>query len=489
MSDVKTLPEAPQKSLPLLPMRIDSNSNSGLARRACRDGQYRDGQYCDGLSRRQALKIGGTGLMGGLTLPQLLAADEQTAESTRTQAKAKACILIFLEGGPSHIDLWDLKPDAPKEIRGPYNPIPTNVPGTFIGELLPRCAKVADKYTIVRSHSHGDNGHQTGYHRVLTGYPAAFGDGQAPGLPTNALYPSIGSIVARELGPGGAVPPYVNMPNPLPPGGPGFYGPAYSPFVIETDPAQPDFEVRDVNLNASGIDPARFEFRRRLLERVEELGSQGQLPAALSGAGGAMAKYYEKALSLITSRTAKEAFDIQAEPQKLRERYGYTSLGQCSLLARRLVESGCRFVGIDHGSWDTHFDNFTSLEKALAPSLDMALSALVTDLSDRGMLDETLIVVMGEMGRTPRINADAGRDHWSGAQTVIFAGGGTIPGAVVGATDKHAAEVTSTPVSIQDVLRTVFTLMGIDSDKIYNTPLGRPVPIVNAGRVIHEILA
>ena len=446
-------------------------------------------RYCDGISRRQALRIGGSGMLGSLTLPHLLAAEDGSDTSTRSKAKAKSVIVMFLEGGPSHIDLWDLKPDAPKDIRGPYKSIPTNVPGTRIGELMPRCAKVADKFTLLRSFRHGDAGHQTGYYWVMTGYKPDFGDGLAPGMPTNPLYPSMGSVVARELGPTGSVPPYINMPNPMPPGGPGFYGPAYSPFVIETDPVQPDFEVRDVNLGSSGIDPARFEYRRRLLERIEDLGARGTLTGKESGVDAKMAKYYDKAYSLITSKAAKDAFDIQSEPEELRARYGYTSLGQCSLLARRLVEGGCRFVGIDHGSWDTHFDNFTSLEKALAPALDMALSALLMDLSDRGMLDDTLVVCLGEMGRTPKINNDAGRDHWPGAQSIILAGGGMKAGALIGATDARAAEVTDTPVGIHDLWRTVFTQMGIDSDKVYYTPLGRPVPLVNGGRVVHEILA
>ncbi len=446
-----------------------------------------------GVSRRNAIRVGGRGLFGGLGLPQLLALETQAGERTpRPAAKAKSCIFLFLEGGPSHIDLWDLKPDAPKEVRGPYSPIPTNVTGTYVGELMPLSAKIADKYTILRSHSHRDNGHQTGYHYVMTGYRPSFGDGQAKGIPTNELYPSIGSIVSRELGAGGAVPPYVNMPNPMGPGGPGFYGAEYSPFIIETDPVQPDFQVRDLSPASSeseGVKLAkgegRFRLRRSLLERVEKLRSKG----ALTGRAGAMSTYYEKALDIVTSEEAKRAFDIHEEPEWLRESYGYTSLGQCALLGRRLVEAGCRFVGIDHGSWDTHVDNFSSLETALAPHADRAFTALVTDLSQRGLLDETLVVMLGEMGRTPKINKDAGRDHWSQAQTVLFAGGGVKQGAVVGSTDKHAAEVTSTPVSIQDLWRTIFHLMGIDADKIYHTPVGRPVPLVRDGRVVRELLA
>ena len=452
--------------------------------------------YCDRMTRRNALRGGGPGLVGGRALPHLLALESRAAgvraaegsiEPSRPRARARSCIFLFLEGGPSHIDMWDLKPDAPKEIRGPYRPIRTNVPGTFIGELMPRSAKVADKYTILRSHSHGDNGHQTGYHRVMTGYPPSFADGQANRLPTNELYPSIGSIISRQLGPGGPVPPYVNMPNPMGPGGPGFYGAEYAPFVIETDPVQADFQVRDLTPAGvgGGDGERRFRRRRQLLERVEELRSRG----ALTGRAGAMPTYYEKALDIVTSAQAKQAFDIHQEPQWLRESYGHTSLGQCALLGRRLVEAGCRFVGVEHGSWDTHFDNFTSLETSLAPHADQAFSALVTDLAQRGLLDETLVVLMGEMGRTPKINKDAGRDHWSAAQTVVLAGGGIKEGAVVGSTDKHASAVTSTPVSIQDLLRTIFHLMGVDADRTNLTPLGRPVPVVKDGRVVRELLA
>jgi len=435
-------------------------------------------EFCDGISRRQALRIGSTGLLGGLALPSLLEA------ATSEAAKAKACIFLMLEGGPSHIDMWDLKPEAPSEIRGPFQPISTNVSGTQIGEILPHCAKITDKFTILRSHSHRDNAHQTGRHWVLTGYPPSFADGQAKGMPFNELYPSIGSIVSRELGLGGTVPPYIEMPNPLGPGGPGFYGPEYSPFTIETDPVQPDFEVRDLNI-AKGIDKRRFELRRKLLAGADQLGTK----TAAAGRAKTMSSYYEKALELVTSPQAKKAFRIQDEPEKLRERYGQTSIGQCSLLARRLVESGCRFVGIDHGSWDTHVDNFTSHEKALVPPTDRALSALLSDLDDRGMLDDTMVVMMGEMGRTPRINGNAGRDHWSQCQTVIIAGGGIKRGAVIGASDKTASFPTTHPYGIQDLLRTIFHQMGINGDKIYNTPLGRPVPIVNGGHVINELLA
>jgi hypothetical protein len=446
--------------------------------------QLGESENCGGrrLSRRRALWVGGSGLLGGLTLPRFLQLRAEAPAADKKAAAAHACIFIFLEGGPSTIDMWDLKPDAPPEIRGPYRPIATAVPGIQIGEHLPLCARVADKFSILRSHSHNDNGHSTGYHYVMTGYRADFPDGNNR-VPSNLLYPSIGSIVSRQLGARGSIPPYLNLPNPMGAGGPGFYGAEHAPFVIETDPVQPDFEVKDLKL-PEGISSKRLEARRRLLGEIERL--DRERPPA--GRAGAMSAYYEKAYDLITSPAALRAFDLRAEPEETRRRYGYTSLGQCALLARRLVEAGCRFAGIDHGSWDTHFDCFPSQEKDLFPHCDRAFSALVSDLHEKGLLDTTLVVMMGEMGRTPRINARAGRDHWSMAQSVIFAGGGTRPGQVIGATDAQAAYPVTTPYGVEDILRTIFYLLGIDTTKTYYTPLGRPVPIVNGGRLIEELV-
>ncbi len=433
------------------------------------------------VSRRHALRIGASGLLAGLSLPRLM--QWEATAATDRPIKAKSCIVLFLEGGPSSIDMWDMMPDAAVEVRGPYKPIKTNVTGTLVCEHLPNCARMADKYTILRSHSHNDNGHTTGYHYTMTGYRADFADGTNSRKPNNVLYPSIGSVVARELGPRGSLPVYMNLPHPLTSGGPGFYGAEYAPFVIESDPVQPDFEVKDLRL-VEGVSDKRQDRRRRLLTGLEALESK----EATTGKAGTMATYYERAHNLITSPAARKAFDIQAEPEKLRARYGYTTLGQCSLLARRLVESGCRFVGVDHSGWDTHFSCFPSLEKNLIPSVDQAFSTLVSDLSDRGLLDSTLVVMMGEMGRTPKVNAQAGRDHWSMAQSVLFAGGGIKPGIVVGATDKTQTAPVSDPVSVEDILHTIFRLMGIDPSKTYSTPLGRPVPIVNGGRVISGLV-
>ena len=426
------------------------------------------------INRRNALRLGTCRLFAGLSLPRLL--EWQAMASTGQPPVAKSCIFIFLEGGPSTIDLWDLKPEAPAEIRGPYKPIATCVPGTQVGSLCERSARVADKFTIIRSHGHNDNGHTTGYHLVMTGRKAAFADGQNP-VPNNLVYPSLGTVISRELGLRGSVPPYINVPQAMASGGPGFYGAEYAPFVIENDPSQPDFEVRDLRLPV-GVDTARLEKRLRLRDVIDRGSSQ-----ASGGRSNAITTYYEKAHDLVTSPAAQKAFDLNCEPAAVRAKYGQTTIGQCALLARRLVEAGCRFVGVDNKGWDMHFNCFPSLED-MAPKVDCAFSALVSDLHERGMLASTLVVMMGEMGRTPRINAQAGRDHWSQAQSVLMAGGGVKPGRVIGATDKQASTPISDLVGIDDLLYTIFHLMGIDTRKTYYTPLGRPVPILSSGKLI-----
>jgi uncharacterized protein (DUF1501 family) len=264
-------------------------------------------------------------------------------------------------------------------------------------------------------------------------------------------------------------------------GGPGFLGAEYAPFVIEADPSQPDFEVKDLR-QLEGLSESRFNHRRRLLAQLEQERQR-------SGRAAAMSTYYHKAYDLISSPEARQAFNIQAEDARVREAYGQTQVGQCALLARRLVEGGCRFVGIDAPGWDVHFNCFPSLKGDLIPPADRAFSALVNDLEQRGMLDDTLVVMMGEMGRTPRVNAQAGRDHWSMAQCILFAGGGTKPGQVIGSTDKQAAAPTSDPVSVSDLLHTIHTLLGIDSKKENLDSLGRPLPLVDGGKLIPGLIA
>jgi len=435
--------------------------------------------YATRIGRREVLRLGSTGLIGGLTLPRLM--EMQANAATTKSPKAKSCIFLFLEGGPSHLDLWDLKPDAPEEVRGPYKEINTSVPGVKMGELVPHTAKIMDKIALLRSHSHKDNGHSTGYHYVMTGRKADFPDGANP-IPNNVIFPSLGSIVSREFGVTGSVPPYINMPHPMAAGGPGYYGAEHAPFIIESDPSQPDFEVKDLRL-LDGITEKRLNLRRRLRDGIDT-----QVGAAATGRSQALATYYEKADDLITSPAARKAFDITQEPKHVRDKYGFSSIGQCALLARRLVEAGCKFVGVDGKGWDMHFTIFPSLVD-MAPKADQAFAALVSDLDERGMLDETLVVMMGEMGRTPRVNKQAGRDHWSNAQCVLFAGGGVKPGQVIGSTDKYATMPASDPVGIDDLLYTILTQMGIDTNKIYYTPLGRPIPILGAGKPIPGLMA
>lgn len=428
------------------------------------------------ITRRNMLRIGASGLIGGLSLPRLL--ELEATAATPKPAKAKSCIFLFLEGGPSQLDMWDLKPNAPAEIRGPYKPISTSVNGLQICEHLPLCAKIAHKYTIVRSHSHNDNGHNTGYHYVMTGYKADFPDGNSR-IPNNHLFPSIGSIISRELGQKTTLPPYINMPHMMWAGGAGFYGSEHAPFVIESNPVQADFEVQDL-APLEKMSSARQVRRNKLLADMEKLERERNE----QGRAKSMSTYYQRAKDLIASPEAKKAFDLRSEPESVRKAYGYTALGQCALLSRRLVEAGCRFVGVDHGGWDHHFTIFPSLEKDMLPHVDKAFTALIDDLDQRGMLDSTLVVMMGEMGRTPGINAQAGRDHWSMAQSIIFAGGGVKPGQVIGATDQKASAPTTEPIGVEDVLRTIFQQMGVDTTKTYHTPLGRPVPIVDGGKVI-----
>jgi hypothetical protein len=433
------------------------------------------------MTRRQTLRLGATGLFGGMTLPGWLRAEEAAkASGPRSEAKAKSCLFIFLEGGPPQQDMWDPKPDAPVEIRGPFQTISTKSPGVIFTEHCRECAKITDKFTIVRSHTHTDNGHATGYHYVMTGRRPTFADGEYP-IPTNELYPSLGSIISRELGSTGSVPRYINMPHPMSAGGPGFFGAEYAPFVIEADPSQPDFEVRDLG-QVEGLSTQRFELRQQLLAGLEQRRPR-------TGRAAAMGTYYQKARDLMTSPEARKAFHIQSEPANVRETYGMTQIGQSCLLGRRLVEAGCRFVGIDAPGWDVHFNCFPSLQGDLIPPADKAFAALILDLEQRGLLDSTLVVMMGEMGRTPRVNAQAGRDHWSMAQCILFAGGGVKPGQIIGSTDAQAAYPTNDPVSVSDLLRTIHTMMGIDPDKEYDDPLGRPVPLVNGGKLIPGLIA
>ena len=427
------------------------------------------------VTRRLFMQIGA---VGGLTLPQLLRLQATCASETAKQDIN--CIFLFIVGGMPHQDMWDLKPNAPSEIRGDFEPIATSVPGIQVSDVIPRIAQVTDKLAILRSLTHTDSDHGRGFHVMMTGKKA--GAGNFNGNQNNNQHPCLGSMVAK-LGKTGALPPYISVPNFLNSGGPSFLGASYGPFVIDADPAAPEFAVRDIVLPV-GVDEVRSLRRQSALRRINAMVRQVDQGAEQVRSLDA---FYEKAYGLMTSKAAKEAFDISREPEVVREEYGMTSIGQCCLLARRMVEAGCRFVSIENGHWDTHRKNTWSLRELLCPSFDQAVPALLNDLDQRGLLDSTLVVVTTEFGRTPRINALAGRDHWPNAFSVVMAGAGIKGGQVVGATDKHGASVADRPISPEDLTATILHKLGIDPATVLKTPIGRPVQLADGGKVISEL--
>jgi hypothetical protein len=435
----------------------------------------RKSQYCDGLARRDFLRVGAAGLFGmGLTLPQLLAAKP---------AKDVSLIFLFLHGGLSTIDTFDMKPDAPAEFRGEFRPIDTCVPGIQVGEHLPKLAKRMDQFSLLRSFRHPDSNHGPADHYMFTGYaPQA---GFNPSLKPNNQKPAHGSIIARKLGPRGSVPAYVCLPKMHPSAGPAYLGSGAAPFAIEADPNAPNFTVPDVQ-PPPAIDASRLDARHRLLGQIDRF--QRSAEARANRGAGAVSVFQQKAFELMTAPEAKKAFAIASEPDKLRDEYGRNSLGQSCLMARRLVEAGVRCVSIDHSNWDTHNDNFNTLKRDLLPILDAGVSTLFRDLAERGLLDRTLVLVTGEFGRTPRVNKDAGRDHWGPAFTVLLGGGGVKGGRAIGKTNDRAERPAGDPRGPEDLAATMYHLLGIDPEDEFYTPEGRPVKIVNGGKVIGELL-
>ena len=434
------------------------------------DIEVGDYKACDGISRRDFIRVGGLSALG-LTLPGLLKANAAAAPAK----KETACILLWMGGGPSHIDTFDPKPDAPADIRGAFGAINTNVSGVQISEHLPKLAKQMDKFSILRSVTSPDSTHETATHYLQTGYPF-----------TPAIeYPGYGSVIAREKGFQNGMPPYVmfgGMPNNH--GGGGYMGAVYNPFIINGDPNNKYFSVEDVR-PPNGIDVLRLDRRRMLRGALDDWQRDKE---TASKAAETMDAFYDRAFDLVTSPIAKKAFDLKDEPDKLRDEYGRTSFGQSCLLARRLVESGIRCVSINFNGWDTHTDNFNSLQKNLLPPLDGGYAALLNDLKQRGMLDTTLVVWMGEFGRTPRVNSSAGRDHWSGAISVCMGGGGVKTGTVVGSTNERAEYPKDRPIRVEDVAATIYSAMGVNGDKEYMSPQQRPIKINYDGTPISELL-
>ena len=431
--------------------------------------------FCDGLTRRDCLRLGTAAAFG---LP--LAAD---MASGATPARDVSLVFVFLHGGLSTIDTLDLKLDAPAEFRGEFRPVPTKTPGLRVCEHLPRLAGQSERFALVRSFRHHNSDHGPADHYLFSGYfPTA---GFNPSLAPNNQRPAHGAVIAKTLGPRGSVPPYVCVPKMHPSAGPAYLGAACAPFVIDNDPSSPAFAVSDL-APPPAIAADRLDDRRGLLEGLDRFHRSAESRANKDAQS--VETFRGKAFDLMTSRDAKRAFDLAAEPGKLRDEYGRHSLGQSCLLARRLVEAGVRCVTIDHNNWDTHDGNFATLKTSLLPQLDSALATLFRDLADRGRLDTTLVLVTGEFGRTPRINKNAGRDHWGPAFTVLLGGGGLRGGVVVGATDARAERPATEPYGPEDLAATLYQKLGIDPKAEFRTPDGRPVPVVNGGRPIRELV-
>jgi hypothetical protein len=420
--------------------------------------------------RRNFLRVGGLSAFS-LALPDVLRAESSPKKSRH---RARSVILVYLGGGLSHHDSFDLKPDATPEVRGKYRPIPSNVPGLQVGELLPRMAQTMNKVALVRSQSHNNDHHETATNWVMSGrFGSAFGD-----------YPAMGAVVAHETGFTGTLPPYVSVPrNPSftwELGKSAFLGGRYESFKAG-DPSQANYKVQDVS-PSDALSSKSIERRGKLLDAVDGLAKKVQANDQIT----TYDEFSKRASAMILSGEGRNAFAIEQESERLRDRYGRTTFGQSCLMARRLVEAGVRFVTVNYGGWDHHAKVFESLDKKL-PEFDRGFSALVDDLSERGLLSDTFVVCMGEFGRTPKINKDAGRDHWAGAGSMLFAGAGVQAGSVIGATDKQGAYATKRPVSPADVAYTVFDSLGIDPRKQLVAPDGRPIEILDQGDLIKEL--
>ncbi len=429
---------------------------------------------CDGVSRREFLRVGGLGV-AGVTLADLLRAESLAA----APRKARSVILLWMQGGPSHIDTLDPKPEAPAEIRGEFGVISTSLPGVQICEHMPLLARNLDKLSIVRSGYCYNAGHGIADAYMLSGWrfsPAT-------------VYPSMGSVLARELSANPGVPPYMQLGGSVDQksggGLAGYLGNEHNPFVMTSDPNSDQFRVDGITL-PGGLTAARFARRRKMLDQFDRW--QERVEAQVSDSR-AMDRFYEKAFGIVTSPQAKRAFDLTHEDPKLRDRYGRNTFGQSCLLARRLVEAGVRFVTVAYGGWDTHQQNFTSLKGHLLPRLDAGYATLLADLHDRGLLDETIVFWMGDFGRTPKINSAAGRDHWAGSTVFGIGGGGIKMGEVVGKSDRYAEQPATRMVQVEDLVATIYSRLGITLDHHYVAPDGRPFPVNPGGRVLEEMLA
>ncbi|MDX1946054.1 MAG: DUF1501 domain-containing protein [Pirellulaceae bacterium] len=433
---------------------------------------------CQGYTRRDCLQLGLSGLVAGGLVGALRAT--ALAGPTR-QRQAKACILIWQDGGPSHYETFDPKPEAPAEFRGQFDAISTKIPGVHFSQHLQKLAALADKFAVIRSIRHDQGNHGAGNHYMMTGAP--------PRIPVGcgafvSFHPSLGSAVARECGAPPGLPAYFSMPDVSRSGGPNFLGAQYGPFVVGDNPDNPDFRIRDVAL-PSGLDGSRFLGRKDLRQLVDRM-VRLQDDAAADPVRD-VDKFYEQGYELVTSREAQKAFDIHSEPAATRERYGRSAFGQRALLARRLVEAGVPFITLYDGGWDHHRDLFNAFNTRM-PGWDNTVAALLADLDERGLLETTMVIALGEFGRTPQINKDAGRDHWANAMSVLFAGGGTPGGQAIGATDKKGFAAIERVLSPENFVSTIYTKLGMDPNKIYYTHEGRPVHLVSDPTPIRELM-
>jgi uncharacterized protein (DUF1501 family) len=430
---------------------------------------------CSGVSRRTFLRVGGLAAFG-LGLPQYLRA-RAGAEPGGAKTKAKRCILLWMQGGPSHIDTFDPKPDAPAEIRGEFGTVATTLPGVRFADVAPLLAKQTDKLAIIRGHDPKNGSHGVADHLMMSGHK----------FNASLPFPCFGSVVAKERGYENGMLPFVQLGRAIDRrfngGIAGFLGDQFNPFEVPDDPNSPAFKVRDLAVGADA-ERTRLERRYTMLADLENYQKTVEAPSVVK----ARDEFYEKAHGIITGPAAKKAFDLTQETDRVRERFGRNSLGQGCLLARRLIEAGVQFVTVTDGGWDTHTNNFKSLKDRLMPRVDRGLSALVEDLGHRGLLDDTLVVWFGDFGRTPKVNPTAGRDHWATAGAALMAGGGLKVGQVVGKTNALAEVVTDTPVGPQDIAATIYTVLGVNLHTWYKAQDGRPIELCPEGKPVKELL-
>ncbi len=436
---------------------------------------------CEGTTRRNCLKLGLGGIVGSGLVDMLRLRGRAASEGSSSSAKAKSCILIWLDGGPTHYETFDPKPDAPAEIRGEFDPIDTKIPGVQFSQHLKRLSAIADKFSVIRSIRHNHGNHGAGNHYMMTGAPTRIPVGCGAFV---SFHPSLGSVTAFHRKSNNGLPPYFTIPRMSRSGGPNFLGAKHAPFVVADDPNRKDFRVRDVAL-PKALAEDRFTSRKELRNLVDRMARINE-PAA-GDPVRSLDEYYRQGYDLISSKEAQLAFDIHSESDEVRESYGRNSFGQRALLGRRLVEAGVPFVTLYEGGWDHHRQLFDALNKRL-PSWDTTVATLIEDLELRGLLESTLVVVLGEFGRTPKINSDAGRDHWSNAMSVLMAGAGTPGGTIVGATDPRGYAAVERVLSPENFASTIYRKLGIDPDRILYTPQGRPVHIVSDPTPIDELM-